>query len=211
MEKMPEHLRLPKALKIKFKVPKFHLPTYVKKCFAPYAFNFTESVGLTDGEGIEQVWSMLNEIASLSLMMTSVHFSESLLKKLLRAISEAIVHRLAFEAFIDGLKIHHSAELALWESQVVVWEEGRNSFCPYDLLVNTITLSKLKLELAAEEHQKEVEEKGTSDHTISGMVIEAIEIEEVQCSLITTLEKKNLSKFQQTTIQKTRTALLHCI
>ncbi|ESK82193.1 hypothetical protein Moror_14446 [Moniliophthora roreri MCA 2997] len=53
MEKMPECLHLPEALKIKFKVPKFHLPTHVEKCFAPYAFNFTEGVGLTDGEGIE--------------------------------------------------------------------------------------------------------------------------------------------------------------
>ncbi|KAI3605284.1 hypothetical protein WG66_013037 [Moniliophthora roreri] len=230
MKKMPQHLHLREDIKLKFKVPKFHLPAHVEKCFAPYAFNFTEGVGLTDGEGIERVWSSLNEIASSASMMTAggrwdimddhcnhwnwrktVLLPENLLKKLLRAISEAVIHTLAFEAFTDGLKIHHSAELALWESQVIAWEERRDSFCPYDLPVNTVTLSKLKLELAAEEHQKEVEGKSTSDQTISGMVIEAVDIEEAQRSLVATLEKKNLSEFQQTTIQKARTALLRRI
>jgi hypothetical protein len=63
MAKMPLWLQLPDSLKLQFRVPKFHLPAHVQKCWAPYSFNFTRGVGRTDGEGVERNWSWLNGIA----------------------------------------------------------------------------------------------------------------------------------------------------
>jgi hypothetical protein len=66
---MPENLQLPDWIDIIFKVPKFHLPPHVKKCHAPYSFNYTKGVGRTDGEGVERNWSWLNSSArSISVM-----------------------------------------------------------------------------------------------------------------------------------------------
>ena len=69
MAKMPEHLHIPDSIKLQFKVPKFHLPAHVSKCWAPYSFNFTKWVGRTDGEGVERNWSWLNGIARCVSMM----------------------------------------------------------------------------------------------------------------------------------------------
>jgi hypothetical protein len=69
MVKMPVWLHLPPALQLQFRVPKFHLPVHIKKCWAPYSFNFTKWVGRTDGEGVERNWSWLNGIARCVSMM----------------------------------------------------------------------------------------------------------------------------------------------
>jgi hypothetical protein len=63
MAAMPEKLRLPSFLDLRFLVPKFHLPTHVSKCYGPFSFNFARWVGRTDGEGVERNWAWLNGIA----------------------------------------------------------------------------------------------------------------------------------------------------
>jgi len=66
---MPEQLRLAPSTSVKFFVPKFHLPSHIIKCQAPFSFNFAPGVGRTDGEGVERNWSVLNGIArSVSMM-----------------------------------------------------------------------------------------------------------------------------------------------
>jgi len=69
MEKLPAKLHLPKTLKLRYRVPKFHLPAHVQKCWAPYSFNFSPCVGRTDGEGVERSWSTLNGVARCVSMM----------------------------------------------------------------------------------------------------------------------------------------------
>jgi hypothetical protein len=69
MKALPKEMRLPAGVRVQFKVPKFHLPPHVKKCHAPFSFNYTKWVGRTDGEGVERNWSWLNMIArSVSVM-----------------------------------------------------------------------------------------------------------------------------------------------
>jgi hypothetical protein len=69
MAEMPAAMKLAPGVKVQFKVPKFHLPAHVKKCHAPFSFNFTKWVGRTDGEGVERNWAWLNMIArSISVM-----------------------------------------------------------------------------------------------------------------------------------------------
>jgi hypothetical protein len=70
MQDRPSEWHLPKTIKIVFKVPKFHLPAHTEKCHAPYALDYTEGVGDTDGESPERNWSGLNESASSLSMMT---------------------------------------------------------------------------------------------------------------------------------------------
>ncbi|KAF8131729.1 hypothetical protein K438DRAFT_1911926 [Mycena galopus ATCC 62051] len=138
---MPEELSLPPWLEIIFKVPKFHLPPHVKSCHGPYSFNYTKGVGRTDGEGIERNWSWLNWAArSISVMgpgsredtiddlcgfsnwRKTVGLGSSLLRRMVLAIPQAMIHSRAFHAFTDSLKIAHQAELHDWEATIRAWE-----------------------------------------------------------------------------------------
>lgn len=69
MKAMPAEMRLPARLKMQFKVPRFHLPPHVKKCHAPFSFNYTKWVSHTDREGVERNWSWLNMITRLVSVM----------------------------------------------------------------------------------------------------------------------------------------------
>ncbi|EEB99207.1 hypothetical protein MPER_01159 [Moniliophthora perniciosa FA553] len=75
MKELPEDWQFPAERIVQFKVPKFHLQAHVEKCFAPYAFEYTEGVGEVDGEASERTWSEHNEAASsLSMMSAGARF-----------------------------------------------------------------------------------------------------------------------------------------
>jgi hypothetical protein len=69
MARLPINMHLPETTKLTFRVPKFHLPAHVQKCWAPFSLNFTPGVGRTDGEGVERTWSSLNGVARCVSMM----------------------------------------------------------------------------------------------------------------------------------------------
>lgn len=46
-------------------MPKFHLPAHGPKCQVQYSFNYTQGVGRTHGETVEQEWAYIN-LAALS-------------------------------------------------------------------------------------------------------------------------------------------------
>lgn len=50
--------------RIKFLVPKFHLPAHVARCRTRYSFKYSKYVGRTDGEAPEHGWAEINPIAS---------------------------------------------------------------------------------------------------------------------------------------------------
>ena len=152
MERMPEWMQIPGFVQLRFQVPKFHLPSHVKKCWSPFSFNFTRWVGRTDGEGVERNWSWLNGIARCVSMMgpggrwdtlddfcnyhnwrKTVNLGDQLLRRLTLAIPEAVIHHRAFRAFSEGLLEDHGDILKDWERQVCEWEADGNSVCPYDL------------------------------------------------------------------------------
>jgi hypothetical protein len=75
MSRRPIEWHLPKDMSVTFKVPKFHLPAHTEKCHAPYALEYTEGVGDTDGEAPERNWAELNTSArSLSMMTSGTRF-----------------------------------------------------------------------------------------------------------------------------------------
>ena len=55
--------------RLKFKVPKFHLPCHKEECWGPYSLNYELGVGQTDGEGIERNWAWLNLLARCLVVM----------------------------------------------------------------------------------------------------------------------------------------------
>ncbi|KAK7051669.1 hypothetical protein VNI00_004648 [Paramarasmius palmivorus] len=231
MAAMPEYLHRPSWQQFKFKVPKFHLPAHVEKCFATFAYNFTPGVGLTDGEAPERLWSWLNDIArSLSMMSAGgrwdtmddccnfwnwrkmVNLSDSLMRRLVRVLPEAIAHTLAYEAFTEALRAQNPAQLSAWEVEVVAWEEGRSQSCPYEVPTSTMSFTKFKLKLAEEDHQQEVKGLGSPNGlTMNWMILEGLEIEKEQRLITATLGRKALSEYQETTIAKSRTSVLRRI
>ncbi|KAJ7190917.1 hypothetical protein GGX14DRAFT_537939 [Mycena pura] len=171
---MPTRLRLPANLKVQFKVPKFHLAAHIKKCHAPFSFNYTKWVGRTDGEGVERNWSWLNMIArSVSVMgpgsredtiddfcgyanwRKTVGLGNSLLRKMALHIPKAILHNRAFHAFTEGLREGHEEELMQWEREVRAWELDSSKKCPYDYPEDdVVTMEEVWLRIAREEHER---------------------------------------------------------
>ncbi|KAJ6448048.1 hypothetical protein C8R47DRAFT_971630 [Mycena vitilis] len=227
---MPTKMKLPESVKVRFKVPKFHLPPHIKKCHGPFSFNYTKWVGRTDGEGVERNWSWLNMIArSVSVMgpgsredtiddfcgyanwRKTVGLGNSLLRKMALAIPKAMLHSRAFHAFTEGLREEHEEELMKWEKDVREWEQDNTKPCPYDYPEDDeLTMEQVRLRIAEEEHARA--EKGLSTTNRPGaFIIAAMEIEEQQYTIRLQAKRRNRTSAQATELQHKRTLLLGMI
>ncbi len=54
-------------------IGKFHLPAHIPSCRFKHSFNYLPGVGMTDGEALERIWSILNALAARAKEMTSGH------------------------------------------------------------------------------------------------------------------------------------------
>uniref|UniRef100_A0A0W0FPX6 CxC2-like cysteine cluster KDZ transposase-associated domain-containing protein n=1 Tax=Moniliophthora roreri TaxID=221103 RepID=A0A0W0FPX6_MONRR len=198
----PKEWQFPHERNVQFKVSKFHLQAHTEKCFAPYAFEYAEGVSEVDGKAPERTWAEHNEASSsLSMMLAGAQFDTSddicnswnwkktialddtLLKKLIRGISNLVVYMRAFSVFMDALKEQHGRELVDWERMVHEWEQvmargDSGKECPYDLPSSIITLAKVKKVLADEEHEREKKEENAEGTSTSAMLSEALDIKE---------------------------------
>ncbi|KAK7032404.1 hypothetical protein VNI00_013152 [Paramarasmius palmivorus] len=223
---MPERLRLPPDRKVVFKVPKFHLPAHKEKCYARFALNFTEGTGKVDGEAPERGWSTNNESARSLSMMTlgarweaqdsqcnfwnqrkMINLENSLLKKLVSAITDVVIHQRSFAAFQEALAVDNPSLVSTWLAEVEAWERDHNKPCPYDLPNSNLKLKHVKKALAEEEFQQEIDGTGMMVNR-SGMIVEGVDIEDAQRSLSLSIKHNNRTLLQQTTNQKRQTALL---
>ncbi|KAL0060976.1 hypothetical protein AAF712_012207 [Marasmius tenuissimus] len=224
MAEYPEYMHIPNRMKLIFKIPKFHLVAHGIKCLAKFSFNYTFGAAKTDGEGVERVWAWLNACARSLSMMTAggrwdtmddfcnfwnwrrtIGLEKTLHNKIIKAIPEAVVNARAFSAFTEALKEDHSADLSKWLEQVVRWEPGANVRCPYD-----VPGERAGGRGAPEGDSRRNPSNSTS--TLSELIIEALEIEEIQRSLSTSIsEKKKLTPLQEQGIQTRRTNLLQRI
>jgi hypothetical protein len=59
-------------------VGKWHLATHIPECFSKFSLNFVEGAGETDGEILETLWSVLDEVAGLTQAMSVAHCQEVL-------------------------------------------------------------------------------------------------------------------------------------
>ncbi|KAJ7799707.1 hypothetical protein B0H14DRAFT_3092779 [Mycena olivaceomarginata] len=198
MKALPDEMHLPESVKVQFKVPKFHLPPHIKKCHAPFSFNFTKWVGRTDGEGVERNWSWLNMIArSVSVMGpgswedtiddfcgyanwrenginggNSRVSGNSLLRKMVLAILKAMLHDRAFHTFTDAP-----------------------------------TMEEVWLQIAEEEHARA--EKGDSrTNKPASFILAGLAIEEEQQKVHLEAKRRGRTSTQAADLQRKRTLLL---
>ena len=54
-------------------IGKFHAPAHTASCRYRFSFNFLSGIGMTDGEALEQIWAVLNNIAAHLKEMSSGH------------------------------------------------------------------------------------------------------------------------------------------
>lgn len=145
---MPEAFRALQQLPFHFAVPKCHLPGHRLLCQAPHSLNLMESVGRTDGEGIERGWSSFNGLASSTKEMgpgarhdtIDDHVGHHnwrknillgpLLAKRLKVARQVLERQAALhEEFCESVG---PTEEAAWTAEVVAWDEDReNAPNPY--------------------------------------------------------------------------------
>lgn len=63
----------------------------------------------------------------------SCFIGSELHRKLTLAIPEAILHRRAYEAFTESLRVEHAQQLGVWVKLVEDWERDKSKPCPFDL------------------------------------------------------------------------------
>ncbi|KAJ7870848.1 hypothetical protein B0H13DRAFT_2236440 [Mycena leptocephala] len=230
MKALPPEMQIPTSVKVRFKVPKFHLPPHVKKCHRPFSFNYTKWVGRTDGEGVERNWSWLNMIArSVSVMgpgsredtiddfcgygnwRKTVGLGNSLLRKMVLGIPKAMLHNRAFRAFTDGVMEGHQQELIRWERDVRAWEQDETKPCPYDYAEDEeLSMEQVRQKIAEEEH-KRVEEGDVRDARTNkpgAFILAGMEIENQQDTVRLEAKRRNRTSTQGADLQRKRTLLL---
>ncbi|KAG6808450.1 hypothetical protein H0H92_004084 [Tricholoma furcatifolium] len=240
----PEQWKFLNVPRIRFKVPKFHLPPHKRECHGPYSLNYTSGVSRTDGEGVERNWSWLNGATPSTSQMGPgarhdtlddfmgfynyrkvVEFGDTLLKNMVTAIPQAILHQNAFRAFMDGLRKEHLEDLKKWEKMRVDWENNPKMPDPYlvaedgasnghahlsgaNFASAAVTLSEIRLQLAEVDHQKVHGGNLSLDVTPSGFIIGGLSLEADQMALWLEAAKKDRTPTQEESIQRKRTALL---
>ncbi|KAF8169581.1 hypothetical protein K438DRAFT_1774163 [Mycena galopus ATCC 62051] len=222
---MPKNMRLPDGTDVIFKVPKFHLPPHITNVMG---------VGRTDGEGVERNWSWLNSAArSVSVMGPGARedtidnlcgfsnwkktadmgnsFRNSLLRKMVLAIPQAMIHSRAFNSFTTGLRQEHEGELTKWEKMIREWEaDPDDNPDPYDYAEDeATTTAEVLARLAAEDHAR-VERDGALALTIKPgpFLIAGINIQEAQAALRLEAKRINRTTIQATSLQRAQTLLL---
>lgn len=73
-----EFLELWESLEITLAVGKWHLAAHIVECFYKFSLNFVEGAGEVEGEIMETLWSVLDEVAGLTQGMLLAHRQEVL-------------------------------------------------------------------------------------------------------------------------------------
>ncbi|KZP18026.1 hypothetical protein FIBSPDRAFT_956592 [Athelia psychrophila] len=209
-------LALPEAIRPTFpkealvgKIPQFHLEAHGRKCHTRYSLRLTPGVGRVEGEAPERGWSILgraatqtkemgpgarhnviDDICGFSNWRKTVDLGNSLLKKLVLAITESIYYWRAFRGLEDGLNREHPGCIAEWEIMLSAWEADPSKPCPYESKEKELTVNKVKLQLANEEHAR----MGLSvnqPHTPTTFIMLGLELEELQRCLLRDVKGKS--------------------
>ncbi|KAJ7872115.1 hypothetical protein B0H13DRAFT_2349622 [Mycena leptocephala] len=181
---MPDAMKLPNWIKMLF-----------KECHGPYSFNYTKGVGRTDGEGVERNWSWLNSCGPVNLSDgpgSHVDFGNSLLRKMVLAIPQAMLHSRAFHAFTEGLREGHEEDLLKWRRWC-----GPGRRIRHRRILTSMWRSKrrpwqMSCVACGRDHARVVEN----------------EVEEAQEAVLLEAKHRNRTTIQATNLQRQRTLLL---
>ncbi|KZP14615.1 hypothetical protein FIBSPDRAFT_979972 [Athelia psychrophila] len=209
------------------KIPKFHFDAHGKKDHAQYSFHYTKGVGKVDGEGIERNWSEIKPAAAQTIEMgpgarrdviddfcaygnyrKQVAFVVSLLKKMIKAVPDAVIHRRAFEEFDSYLRRDKADQVEKWEGEYAAWDEqSTGSPCLFDSTEPTITMARVQLELSNEEAAR-VGFSNTAAHTQSSFIMLALDIEDAQQRLhLDVKEQHHPTQLQRAAFQDRRVVM----
>ncbi|THU93123.1 hypothetical protein K435DRAFT_861819 [Dendrothele bispora CBS 962.96] len=211
--KLPPLLRLNLIFHIVyFVVPKLHIYGHQILCQLHYSLNWLWGAGRTDGEGIERPWAHMGPVATSTRDMGPgsrhdtmddhwghwnwcklINLGTLLLRRLLTAILERLVHTRALkeftqhqEKFRPGVTTEWKKMIREWEAQLVLPVDERTKQNPFEMPKSGLTEAEIKLQLTA--LKAEQEKAG----------IPSLQIEEQQLGL--KLDLKN--KMFETALQK---------
>ncbi|KAG6819394.1 hypothetical protein H0H93_012241 [Arthromyces matolae] len=141
----------------------------------------------------------------------------SLLRKLIQAIPDAIIHHQAFEAFTEGLQKEHASELLKWKRMVEEWEvekrevkdiRERSKPDPYLVKEDSVSVHEIEKQLAEKETRNVQNGGGTTDATPSDYIISGLSILDSQLALKPEAAKREQTANQKAVLQRKRTLLL---
>ncbi|KAL1742737.1 hypothetical protein HDZ31DRAFT_83918 [Schizophyllum fasciatum] len=205
------------------RVPKFHLPAHKVGCHANEALNFTEGVGDTHGETIEQNWSGLNKAAAQTKPMGPgtrqltldhlighhnsmyIHALEwQLPRRVLKTIKAYTTAYPEFQKLHDGLFEHDAIIVQQWLQDERDWQADKSKACPYEYHSHRKTMKEVELEL--ENEALEVTSDGTAvvrECTPVAFVKNGLDIQHIQRMLsIDTSSLRNPTAAQQVELLK---------
>ncbi|KAF7969801.1 hypothetical protein HWV62_25983 [Athelia sp. TMB] len=139
--------------------------------------------------------------------LTARPLGNSLLKKLVLAIGESIFYWRALRDLEDGLNEEHPGRIAEWEAMLAEWEADPSKPCRYESKEPELTVSKVKLQLANEEHAR-MGLSVSQPHTPTTFVMLGLELEEMQrCLLHDVKGKPEATALQLSAFQDRRVAI----
>ncbi|RXW17407.1 hypothetical protein EST38_g8431 [Candolleomyces aberdarensis] len=153
--------------KVRFVVPKFHLPAHIPACQSRYAFMLTPGAGLGDGEAPERGWGEANPLATSTREMGPgsrrdtldynfgdynwrkvVKLGDFLLRKLTAAATDFPEQVISHQELEDVLD---KGMLASWKIEVEAWERDPSKPNPFEIKVDKPTQAAVRRQLAEEE------------------------------------------------------------
>ncbi|KAJ7711916.1 hypothetical protein B0H14DRAFT_3638925 [Mycena olivaceomarginata] len=219
MKRVPKRLWLKlKPSMVLWKVPNFHLPAHKPNCHSPFSFHFMWGAGMTHGEASTRLMGPSARQATLEDVFGFHNYNRVLAmhrvlpKRLAVSIKEGMKHKVAFEAFTEGLEEAWPEDVAEWKAHVLRWEatpHPKTSESPFELVDEVSTLRDIQLRIAVEDFVctkdgVEIER----DHTPGSFITMGLELEQVQQKLEIDLRAlKDPSPAQKLAFTKRRTSL----
>ncbi|RXW11828.1 hypothetical protein EST38_g14025, partial [Candolleomyces aberdarensis] len=153
--------------KVRFVVPKFHLPAHIPACQSRYAFMLTPGAGLGDGEAPEHGWGEANPLATSTREMGPgsrrdtldynfgdynwrkvIKLGEFLLRKLTAAAADLPEQVISHQELEDVLD---EGMLVSWKKEVEAWESDPANPNPFEIKVDKPTQATVRRQLAEAE------------------------------------------------------------
>ncbi|EJF55967.1 hypothetical protein DICSQDRAFT_150671 [Dichomitus squalens LYAD-421 SS1] len=207
-------------------VGKFHLPAHIQACRFKFSYYYLRGVGMTDGEALERIWSILNSLAARTKEMTPGHRHDVLndflgdmnvrkLHSIARTLAdryekarrqlatmEETMQKLEENFTVDEI-VAMQAEEAQWLADVRDLDKHKKLKNPYEVKEDKVPTTK---ELLAEIAQARSVEHEGSDAALSVLhvVFEGVELQSLREDLLDVIEENDESEEGQKTSDQIR-------
>ncbi|KAF7359938.1 hypothetical protein MVEN_00720200 [Mycena venus] len=154
----------------------------------------------------------IDDLCGFSNWRKTVDLGNSLLRRMVLAIPQAMMHSRAFHVFTNGLKVAHEAQLRDWEAVIRAWERDplATEINPFDYPeVEAETMADVVKRIAEEDHTR-VSRNGASALQVNpaAFLMAGMEIQQTQMEIALDVKRQNKTTIQATDLQRKRTLLL---